>query len=256
MTDIYEKYGVTREEVMAWAQKHPEYRAFLNSGQTLLTIYLSEARGTLVDVADVQTVTGTKVDVKDIKEGESVVVEVIVGRKLRETSYMGCPTCYKSIPKEGPPECPNHGEVTPVSHTFSRYVAADNSGEMILSFGPRLTASGEDYMGKIVRVRGTLNDQGEFNISMLNVIGGKGFKGVVSTEEGMEEKATELVNKAELEKFNTMLRTFPSMAKEDVERWHKEWNIKTPLSLLLYQSGAEEFEEDGKTKYRYPEETE
>jgi len=259
--DLYKKYGVTKEEVKKWAEQH--YPAFLNAESVMTSLYLAEVRGVSVEPTDVQVVTGTKTEVKDLEEGTWCVLEVAVGKLIRSNSYMGCPVCYKSIPKEGPQECKTHGVVEPVSHTWSRYIAADNTGETVISLPPRYTEEYKDLMGSIIKARGVLNEQGEFNINSLNIIGGKLAQPAPASgdstldsgkpaETPLKAKATEFVDDIELDKFKQMMNALPSMALEDLEKWHQYNKIQTPLNILLMKCGAEEFDEGGRKKYRAP----
>ena len=253
--DLYKKYAVNKEDVKAWAEKN--YPAFLSAESVMVQLYLNEVRGVLVEPTDVQVVTGEATEVADLEEGTWCVIEVAVGRKIRETQYMGCPICYKSISKDGPQECGTHGAVESVAHSWARYIAGDNSGEIVVSTPPRFSKQYKDLMGSIIKARGVLNDQGEFNLNTINIIGGKTQETlVVEARAGapavLKEKAGEFVNEAEVGKFQQMLEALPSMALEDLEKWHSYNKIATPLNLLIMKAGAEEFEEDGKRKYRAP----
>lgn len=252
MVDLFKKYNLNKEEVSKWAKEHypnvanvdPISEVLLN---LMAQLYVREVMGTEVQPSDVETITGPISNASDLTEGEWANIQVAVGVKIRETTYMGCPICYKSLPKEGPPNCEKDGPVEPAVHTWSRYIAADNSGEVMVSIPPRLSKEYKDLMGSVIKARGSLNEQGEFNIQSLNIL-----TGMIPEAVPLKEKAQEFVDQAEVQTFTNMLQTFPSMTREDLERWHTFQKVKTPLPILLSKSGAEEFEESGQRKYRLP----
>lgn len=252
MVDLFKKYNLNKDEVAVWAKKnYPNVASEETISPALLNLmaqlYIREVIGELVEPTDIETITGPVTPASDVKEGEWVNIQVAIGRKIRETTYMGCPLCYRSLPKEGPSTCQVDGPVEPKAHTWTRYIAADNSGEIMVSLPPRLSSEHKDLMGRVVKARGVLNDQGEFNMQSINIMG-------AGTGEPLplKEKAKEFVDEAEVQLFTNMLKTFPSMSEEDLNKWHSFQKIKTPLSVLLARSGAEEFEEANQKRFRFP----
>lgn len=255
MVDLFKKYNLKKEKVTSWAKEHyPSVASGEGLADPLLNLmaqlYIREVMGELVEPTDIETITGSIVRVADVKEGDWCNIQVAVGRKIRETTYMGCPICFRSLPKEGPSECKVDGPVEPKAHTWARYIAADNSGEIMVSLPPRSTVEYPDLMGHIVKARGVLNDQGEFNMQSINVLAGASAGSKESVV--LEEKAKEFVDEVEVQMFTNMLKTFPSMSQEDLNKWHAFQKVKTPLSVLLAKSGAEEFDEGTQKKYRFP----
>jgi len=254
MVDVFAKYGLTKEEVLKWAAG-TKYEQFISNPNFLAQFYLQEVKGTAMDETDVIPLSGTKVDVVKVNNKDYVIIEVLVGKKLRETSYMGCPTCYKSLKDKDSNEirdCKEHGAVEPKLFVWRRYIAADSTADVIISIPPRYNemADFSDLFGRIMRLRGKLNDQGEFNVVGLQEVSPETVVAKEAPPAQMVQKAQEIVDEKELADFSNMLNTFPSMAKEDLRKWHEYQRIKTPLEALIAKTNAEEFEDNGIRKVR------
>jgi hypothetical protein len=253
MVDLFAKYGITKEEVLNWA-KGTKYEGFVSNPSFLAQIYLQEKKGQTLDETDVVPLSGTKVDVSQVNTKDLVIIEVIVGKKLRETTYLGCPNCYKSLKVKDSDEikdCPDHGAVEPKLFTWRRYVAADNSADLVISVPPRFNDMPDyaDLFGRVMKMKGKLNDQGEFNIVGIQEISPETAK-AEEAKAPIVQKAQEMVDEKELADFMSMLGTFPSMAKEDLKKWHEYQKVKTPLDVLIAKGNAEEFDEGNVRKIR------
>jgi len=256
MVDLFAKHGITKEEVLKWAETS-KYKQFINNINFLAQFYIQEVKGQSVDENDVIPLSGTKVKVSQVNNKDYVLIEVLVGKKLRETSYLGCPNCYKSLKKKDSDEiqdCKDHGAVEPKLFVWRRYVAADDSADTIVSVPPRYNDVPEyaDLFGRIMLLKGRLNEQGEFNVVGLQEISPETAKAKEEPTQApqMAQKAQEMVDEKELADFTNMLNTFPSMAKEDLKKWHEYQKIKTPLETLIAKANAEEFDENGVRKIR------
>lgn len=220
MSDLYEKYGITKKEVRTWAEK--TYPQFVNNEGVIAQLYLKQVKRVKLDPAAVTVMRGKQVTIDALKVGEWCIVEGVVGVKLRENTYMGCPQCMKKIDSD---YCPSCGQVTPTMHKWLDYMVGDNSGDIVATLPPRIANMAPDFEGKVLRIKGVLKDTGEFQASQVREVAGQ-------TTLRVEEKPEEITG-TELDALTSILGMFPTMTLNELKRWHKERGFKTPLEKLL-----------------------
>jgi hypothetical protein len=195
--------------------------------------------------------TGEKVKVAELVPNKWVLLEVLVGVKTRSNQYAGCPTCFRAVDENG--ICPSCGKVTPIILTWEDYSAGDETGEIILSFPPRLTLKGENLEGKVLLVKGILQQTGEFRV--------QGYKELsvpsvaqpqpqpVKTEtfispppspptppappQPPQPITSEQIFQKEVEALSKVLDIFPEVSYEDLKMWHAARKLVTPLDKLI-----------------------
>jgi len=229
MTDIFSQNGITREEVIAWATK--AYPQFVENEGVIVQLYLDQVKNKKVDPQTTVWLKGEKTLVSDLEQGAWVTLEVVVGSIVRENSYHGCPSCSKKVDVEDPlcPKC--NKEVTPVEYTWIDYVAGDNSGDIIITIPPKLEATTGSLTGKVVTIRGSLNDQGNFFVNALNVHS--------PDENTLSAKRDASTKKSEIELLSETLSRFPQITVADLRKWHADSKLTTPLSEMLSSIGME-----------------
>lgn len=234
MKSIFEKYGISRQEVLEWGMKH--YPQFTNEN-ILAQLYLRHVKKVNLDPNDVALMTGKEVDVEDLQPGEWCIIQVVVGAKVRSNSYRGCPECYKRVDDNN--MCPKCGLVTPVDLFWDTYVAGDNTGDVMVSFPPRIANEYRNLEGTILKIRGFLNDQGEFIAQNIEV--------VKEPPKSLEEKKEQTVVEKEVEALRNVLLNFPEVSYEDLKTWHRQRGFTTDLDLLIMKVGAVK-DENGKVR--------
>ncbi len=157
MSELYEKYDIKESVVQKWAEK--TYPQFLGNPSLLAQLYLRQVKKVTLDPSSITIMRGKQVLINELKEGEWCIIEGVVATKMRENAYSGCPVCMKKIEGE---YCPTDGKVVPTTHRWIEYVVGDNSGDVIVSFPPRIANTMGDITGQILQIRGVLGDQGSF----------------------------------------------------------------------------------------------
>lgn len=114
------------------------------------------------------------IKVKDLQRDIWSSVEVYVASKLHSIVYVGCPKCQKGIKggKDGEvvdcPTCKESVEIT--TYYWPRYIAGDDSGELILRLNPT-TSDAEDLTSKVVTLRGRIQDsKGNVDFQIYTVL--------------------------------------------------------------------------------------
>jgi len=275
MSNLYKRFGVTEEEVLEWGKKR--YPMFLNAKNILLQLYLREVKKVPVDASLIAPLRGPRRKISELKTGEWAVIEVLVGLKIRENYYLGCPNCFSSV--EGN-LCPKCGAVEPVKHKFISYVVGDNTGDIIVVFPPRIADSlnSEDLIGKPLRIQGILRDDGEFMAQAFEEISISHLPEEVEKVEEVKEKeeveevveeapkeetkeipALEVLKEAEeerkeeekkeaeveeikvdareLELLKKVVSIFKEVSIDNLKKWHEKAGLKTPLEDLIKASG-------------------
>lgn len=230
MTDIFEKHGITKKEVLEWGTRI--YPQFTNEN-ILAQLYLKQVKKLTLDPREVELMTGKEVDVEDLTTGDWCIIDIIVGTKIRENSYLGCPNCSKKVAEDK--ICRSCGPVIPVTLFWTSYVAGDNTGDVMLSVPPRISNDYRDLEGIMMKARGVLGDQGEFMVQNMEML--------KEPPKELEEKKAEDTGDMEVAALKNVLTNFPVATYEDLKTWHRQRNLTTDLDMLIIQVGAEKDEE-------------
>lgn len=218
--DLYQKYGLSEKEVTEWAKT--KYPQFLKNKTVLAQLYLKQVRKVQLTDEDIAIMRGPVKKINELKPGQWVIIEAVVGPKLRENSYNGCPICFKKLEGEF---CEICGKVEPIVCWFDSYVVGDNTGDIIATFGPKLANSRKSFEGTVLRLRGVLGDQGEFLVNAIEPL-----------EEGRKElveKKAEVDAQAEVNLVKEIFEKFPVLRYEDLQKWHSSRGLSTNLDELL-----------------------
>ena len=165
---LLDKNGVTVDEVVTYGRtKYPQY---LSNLRIIALTYLNTVKGIKAEVA--QTVK-----VKDLELDKNCTIRVLLASKTGEVSYVGCPECLKGAAdtEEGMDiTCEKCSvEVKAVKHYWTRYLAGDDTADVIVSFAPRVRPT-EDLSGKVVEAWGGLRENRsmvEFVINRYSIVG-------------------------------------------------------------------------------------
>jgi len=239
MNWLLEKYKISEEEVLKWAEK--EYPNIKNIN-ILSQLYVKKVKGEKITGSDV--VMGPVVPVSELAEEEWSVIEVLVALKIRENVYNGCPECFRSL-RSSSTNCENCGEVVPVKHKFVTYTAGDNSGDIILSFPPRIANGSNDLEGVLIKAVGLLKEDGEFIVQRYSKIKETSEEEEVGERE-VDEKKIEKKKlkkkesphlKKEVDLLVKLMNIFQEISLERLEKWHQEAKIKSSLDELIKAAG-------------------
>jgi hypothetical protein len=273
MTDIFRLYGITEEEVLEWGKKY--YPMFLGAKNILASLYLREVKGINVDPSKFQTLTGPYKKIKELRPNEWCVIEVVVGPRLKQNFYQGCPECFKKVSEEG--ICESCGKVSPQTMCFESYVVGDNTGDIVVDLPPRVTAilRGREITGSIARFRGVMREDGEFMAQAIDIVEfpkaspsapapsapaptpstpqlpqlpqpapsqpAPSQPVVQPTQNQVQPQPVQVVNEIiakETELLKKVLTVFSNVSLEDLEMWHKSRKLQTPLHELIKAAGA------------------
>lgn len=245
--DLIQYYGLKEEEVLEWGQQH--YPMFLNNRNLIAQLYLLKVKNIKVDPALLEGVKGVPVKVAELKPETWSTLEVAIGVKVRENQYLGCPNCLRRVDENN--ECSQCGRVTPKTFIWEDYVIGDDTGDIVASFPPKVTAAGGYQIGDIVRLRGILRNDGSFIVAKVESKTSppkEESQPVASQPEvpvqaapspaptppkkvpGALEKESDMVKR--------VLTVFSEVQLEDLKRWHSSRNMVTPLEELLKHIGA------------------
>ena len=230
--DLYKKYGITEKEVLEWAKK--SYPQFLKNKTVLAQLYLKQVKKIQLEPDDVTIMRGPTKKIGELKPDEWVIVEAVVGSKIRENSYTGCPLCFKKV--EGD-YCASCGKVEPIVCWFDSYVIGDNTGDAIATLGPKIANSRQNFEASVLRMRGVLTQQGEFLVNAVEPI----VEGAPKPE--LAERKAEVDFEAELKLLNEIFDKFPALPYEDLRKWHTSRDMKTPLDELLAKAGLHKWDD-------------
>jgi len=152
---LLKEKGFTEEQVRQWAQRR--YPMFASNLELMAYLFLKE-HGVEIPT---QTITAyQQKKVRELQPNERVVVRVLVGGKIQEGRYYGCPNCFAKVEEEED-EAGNvkyycrrcNQYVEPRECVFKRYIAGDETGTTVLILPPRLDDI-ELEAGKLYLIRG------------------------------------------------------------------------------------------------------
>jgi len=247
---IMAKYGVTWEQVQAWASVNPQWAKWLSNKRLMVRQYLLATRS--LDVLT-ELEMGTKLE-PTAKIGQLVLktyatVRGVVVSKLKENTWMGCPTCNKKSVDGA--VCEKHGE-EPVARFWRTYVLADEDDEVVLSVPPNLQELA--LLDKEVLVYGTLNDQLELQAQKIQIPEAEGTATIATavpaapaqpqvayvppaapSVQPMAAATTPVggVDAAEVKQFLEILKVFKALDLTQATGWHTGNHIKTPMADLI-----------------------
>jgi hypothetical protein len=165
---LLQKYGVTWEQALQWASTHPKWAKWMSNKRLVTRQYLLEVKN--VDVKD-ELSLGTRLEptakISDLEMGKFQTVRGIVVSKIRESTYTGCPKCFKKLDATKDETCETHGE-EPVELHHQTYVFVDTDDDIVLSVPPWIP--GLQLLNKEILVRGALNDQLEFVANKIQIV--------------------------------------------------------------------------------------
>jgi hypothetical protein len=222
--DIYQKAGVKKEDVQAWA--HKTYPQFENNEKVVLQLYLKQVKRVEVPMTSILGIKGTPATIADIQVGKFIVLEGIVGPLMQDFSYEGCPQCSKKV--DGG-QCREHGPVIPVQLTFHRYVFGDNTGDIEISLGPKLVQEHGNLEGATVKLNGKQKEDGSFTVSNLEK---------VETPDTLVPKQQTDNLAREVAQLQTMAAQFKELDLQSLQLWHQTNKLQTPLGQLITAAGV------------------
>jgi len=156
---LLKQHGFTESQVREWAER--KYPMFANNISLMAFLFLQE-KGISLQPRIVGVYQAKKVS--DLVAGDRAEIQVLVGAKLGEVHYFGCPECYTKVEERENryycPKCDKYVEAN--EYVFRRYIAGDETGNVIVVIPPYV--EGELNIGKLYKLRGRMQDNGEFSI--------------------------------------------------------------------------------------------
>jgi len=216
---IWEELNILehREEALEWAEiAFPQYSG--NESLIAQLYYSSAMEKSLPPPVDIITVGDLKEKFADFTpemkpDGKETklyaTIEVVMVQMLDDSrGYFGCPHCYNKVDKNVgicmnmDPENGHPGEeYKGTSLTFQKWQAGDNTGSIIVTFGPSSHQELHDTQFYTLTIRGSMNNRdGSFNAwEVINKKSPKGLKGLKKLEGKKKEKETKLEPEHKLE---------------------------------------------------------
>lgn len=247
--EVLKTYSATWNDVVAWASTQPKWSKFVSNKRLVAYQYLLDVKKIKPQEAQDAIGMGLKAlqeataKLVDLEMGKWHTVRGVVVSQQRETSYKGCPTCFKKI-AEGQ-ECEKDGE-EPVDLHWRTYIFADDTDDVILSVPPKLQSL--LLLGKEIMVRGNLNDQLEFHAAQIQILDSTPEQQMPTNVTAVQQtsppaqatstpQVSTIVVPEELQQITDIVKLFKSMDMKTLEIWHSKNGIKTPLQLLIASAG-------------------
>ena len=162
---ILERHGYTEEDVKEWAEEAGLIGKM--PWPSLIKLFLVKHD---VHIPSVR-LRGKEVKVVALQPGELSIIKAYVVAEAERRSYTGCPECYKRLEDVEPgevTECPYCGRtVTAQRFSWRSYLVADETGEILATFPPRIDVELEP--GTRVTLSGTLNEFDEFMVRSVSI---------------------------------------------------------------------------------------
>jgi len=175
---IWEDLGIAEHEdaAMQWAED--AFPQFLGNPALIAQLYFTNVlEGTIPPPVDVTTVADL---LEKFKKFEPVIgpdgkesklyatIEVLMVQMLDDSrGYFGCPLCYRKVDRTiGFCTDASHPGEEPqgVQHTFQKWQAGDNTGNIIVTFGPANHQAEADTKNYTMTIQGSVNNRdGTFN---------------------------------------------------------------------------------------------
>jgi len=156
---LLKQHGYTEAQVRQWAEK--KYPLFASNIALMSYLFLQE-HGVQIKPRVIGVYQRRKVC--DLVVGERAEIEVLVGAKLGEIHYYGCPECYTKVEeRENRYYCTKCEKyVEPIDCCFRRYIVGDDTGTVVVVIPPYV--EGELEVGKTYIARGRMQDNSEFAV--------------------------------------------------------------------------------------------
>jgi len=156
---LLKQHGFSESQVRQWAERR--YPMFASNIALMTYLFLQEKgielKPRVVGVYQAKKVT-------DLVVGDRAEIQVLIGAKLGEIHYYGCPECYTKVEeRENRYYCSKCGKyVEAEEYSFKRYIAGDDTGSITVVIPPYV--EGELEIGKAYKLRGRVQDNSEFSI--------------------------------------------------------------------------------------------
>jgi uncharacterized C2H2 Zn-finger protein len=161
------EYGVSEEEFNRFCESYPQFKS---NRELMAKLYLSAVKG--VRVAEPR-ITGKFTTISELSVGEVSRIQVVVVQEVDRRSYVGCPRCMRKLQaaQGATVQCPRDGLVQATLLSWHSVLAGDSTGEIMLTFPPRLAQVPK--VGETIAVEGTLTEQEEFVVYRFSPVVGK-----------------------------------------------------------------------------------
>lgn len=234
MTDVeklLKRYSLSKKVVKKWAaKKFPKYKDNL---RMMISMYLQETEGLKLDPFELGMVTAKEhVPVSDLEYNVFSQIVVLVASKISEFEYNACSECNKKVGDDN--ECETHGEVSTNLVAWKKYIAGDETGDLIFTLPPTTTYGGE-MVNLEFRAEGSLReDRGEFLVRHLTPITDEDEEESESEVEEEEDEAEDVESdEKELEAVTQFVDIYGGAPIGTLKAWHKSKKMKTPVKILI-----------------------
>lgn len=177
--DIWEDLSIAehREEALEWAEK--TFPQFMGNEALVAQLYFTNVMDkNLPPPVDIITIGDL---LEKFKKFEPIIkpdgketkvyatIEVLMVQMLDDSrGYFGCPKCFRKVDRQaGYCTDPSHPgeEAKGVSLTFQKWQSGDNTGNMIVTFGPSAHQEPADTVNYTLTIQGSVNNRdGTFNV--------------------------------------------------------------------------------------------
>jgi len=225
--ELIKKYSLDKKKIESWGKE--KYPLFQNNLRLITLAYLTQELGISIDAFELGFERHLEVTpVKDLQKDVFSEIRVLIASKISDFEYLACPECNKKIDDSN--SCPVHGKVKAEIATWRKYIAGDETGDVVLTFPPRLKE--ERVLGRVVVVRGTLRSgRDEFVCRTVRVVEEVPQK---DRKEG-KDKETEVleISSEELETFKKFVQVYGGVPKKQLKAWHDAKGLESSLEQLI-----------------------
>jgi len=237
---ILEAHGIKEEELNKWAEEH--YPKFIANKPLMMSLFF-DARGIDIAAKDLfpsAKQSAPKSKVKDLIDGQSAMIEVVIAKKLgNDREYAACPKCSKKLGDDN--RCIRHGIVKPVIARSAKYIVGDDTGDVIINLTPWVMKdlNGEAIEGQTLSLIGTHKIDAKYGAEFAVREVRKPDDEDADKEEAVEEtKAPKKVSetlKIESARVQKLLDEFGEMTEPELKAYVKQNKLKsTPQEIMEF----------------------
>jgi hypothetical protein len=231
---VLEAHNISEEEVKKWAKEH--YSQFASNMPLMISMFFNE-RG--IDVQPEEIFPSIKArrytlqKVKTIPNGVRCAIEVLVVKKVSEREYTACSECWSKVGEDN--KCSKHGEIKPRVAKSAKFIAGDETGDVVVNFTPWTYPSIADSKieGQTLKLAGIYKVDAVYGseFSVLEIIDGSS----ISAADDSKSKVLEV----EAAKIKKLLDDFEEISEPELKAYCKTNKLKSTPQQILDHLGLE-----------------
>lgn len=158
------EYNVSDDVFNEFCSRYGEFGA---DKEKMAKLYCSTVLGIRVAEAPI---TGPITKIVDLRVNVSTNIKVYIIQLIEERQYVGCPRCLRGLQVAPNTDvvCERDGPVKAQLLTWSLFLAGDDTGEIMLTFSPRVPQTPKP--GDVIVANGVLTEQQEFYVYRYNTV--------------------------------------------------------------------------------------